>query len=130
LRSPRSAGHCTPCRLLARYSSLALTTYTTALGTLVTVPLAVQDIAGHSAHPVSLHLVACIVYLGSLGSAAGYVLWNHALGALPARTVGAYLYIRPVLTAALAATVLGERPTPATALSGLLIIAGALLSFT
>ncbi len=116
--------------LLARYSTLALTTYTTVLGTLVLIPLAVAETINHPRHPVSLLLVACGLYLGVCGSAIGYVLWNHALRLLPAGTVSAYLYIRPLFTAALAAALLDERPTGATGVGAVFIIVGAMLSFT
>lgn len=116
--------------LLARYSTLALTTYTTVLGTLVLVPLAAAETVGHHTDPVSLRLVACSLYLGVFGSALGYVLWNHALRILPAGTVSTYLYVRPLFTAVLAAALLGERPTLTTGVGGLLIIAGAALSFS
>lgn len=115
--------------LLARYSTLALTTYTTVLGTLVLVPLAAVETSSHPTHPLSLRLVACALYLGVCGSALGYVLWNQALRLLPAGTVSTYLYIRPLFTALLAAALLSERPTWASAAGGALIIVGATLSF-
>jgi len=116
--------------LLARYSTLALTTYTTALGTVVLIPLAAIETINHPSRPISLLLVACGLYLGVLGSAVGYVLWNHALRLLPAGTVSAYLYIRPLFTAILAAALLNERPTVTTGAGAALIIVGATLSFT
>jgi len=116
--------------LLARYSTLALTTYTTVLGTLVLVPLAAVETINHPSHPFSLRLVASGLYLGVGGSAIGYVLWNHALRLLPANTVSAYLYIRPLFTAILAAALLNERPTLTTGGGALLIIVGAALSLT
>ena len=114
--------------LLARYSTLALTTYTTVLGTLVLVPLAAIETINHPSHPFSLRLVAIGLYLGVGGSAIGYVLWNHALRLLPAGTVSAYLYIRPLFTAVLAAALLAERPTLTTGAGAVLIIVGATLS--
>ncbi len=116
--------------LLTRYSTLALTTYTTVLGTVVLIPLAAIETIDHPSRPVNLLLVACGLYLGVLGSAVGYVLWNHALRLLPAGTVSAYLYIRPLFTAILAAALLNERPTVTTGAGAALIILGATLSFT
>lgn len=113
--------------LLDRYSAIGLTTYTTVLGTAALFPFTVLESWGRPAQLPSLSLIGAVLYLGILGSAVGYVLWNHALRSLPAGTVGTYLYVRPLLTAVLAAVALGEQPSVLTALSGVLIVAGAAL---
>lgn len=111
--------------MMLRYSTLALTMYTTVLGTLALAPFALVEARGNPGAGLSPSILGSILYLGILGSAVGYLLWNHALRHLTAGTVGAYLYVRPVFTAVLAALVLGEHSTAITLVCGLLIAIGA-----
>ncbi|MHB1630386.1 MAG: DMT family transporter [Bacilli bacterium] len=69
-------------------------------------------------------------YLAVLGSAVGYIAWYAGVARLGAATTGAYLYLRPIVTALLAWIILGQMPTSRAVEGGLLIIGGTWMSAT
>lgn len=75
--------------------------------------------------PVDATLAA--VYLGVLPSAAGFVVWGHAVARLTVTAATAALYLVPVVALAVAGVWLGERPRPVELLGGLIGIAGVAL---
>lgn len=115
-------------RLVGRYPPLVTTTWTTLLGALFLLPLALPELLAHGWPSISLHVWLLILYLALLSSAYAYLAWYRALRVLPASQVGAYLYVRPLLTALLAMPLLGERLTIYTAIGGVLIVAGVWLT--
>jgi drug/metabolite transporter (DMT)-like permease len=68
-----------------------------------------------------------IAFLGICCSGIAYALWYGALQRLPAARVGALLYAEPIVTAVVAAYLLGEVFTLAAAVGGALILLGLLL---
>ncbi len=67
---------------------------------------------------------AAIAFLGFACSGLAYIFWYDALQALPAAQVGAFLYLEPLVSTALAAAILAEPLLPAMLLGGLLILFG------
>ncbi|MCI0519942.1 MAG: DMT family transporter [Chloroflexi bacterium] len=65
-----------------------------------------------------------VVFLGVVCSGLAYVFWYDALQALPAAQLGVFLYVEPLVAAALAAWMLGEPLLPVTLLGGAAILFG------
>jgi drug/metabolite transporter (DMT)-like permease len=63
-------------------------------------------------------------FLGIFCSGLAYIFWYDALQALPASQVGAFLYLEPLVTLAVAAAVLGEPLLWASLIGGGIILAG------
>ncbi|MEA2601577.1 MAG: hypothetical protein QOF89_2569 [Acidobacteriota bacterium] len=74
------------------------------------------------------HLTArgwgAVAFLGIACSGIAYVFWYDALTALPASQAGAFLYIEPLVTVAVAAVMLGEPVAAATLAGGGAILLG------
>ncbi|MGB8644243.1 MAG: DMT family transporter [Anaerolineae bacterium] len=65
-----------------------------------------------------------IAFLGIFCSGLAYIFWYDALKGLPASRVGVFLYIEPLITLVVAAFILAERVTIASAIGGVIIILG------
>jgi drug/metabolite transporter (DMT)-like permease len=65
-----------------------------------------------------------ILMLGVFGSGLAYIAWYDALQALPASQLGAFLNIEPLVTAVLAAFMIGEAITLISILGGAVILLG------
>jgi drug/metabolite transporter (DMT)-like permease len=65
-----------------------------------------------------------IGFLGIACSGVAYIFWYDALQALPASQVGAFLYLEPLVTTLLAASLLNESLTWATLAGGAVILLG------
>ena len=65
-----------------------------------------------------------IGFLGVACSGVAYIFWYDALQALPASQVGAFLYLEPLVTTLLAASLLNESLTWATLAGGAVILLG------
>jgi drug/metabolite transporter (DMT)-like permease len=65
-----------------------------------------------------------IGFLGVFCSGLAYVFWYDALQVVPASQVGAFLYLEPLVTAAVAAALLEEEITPMSLLGGAVILLG------
>jgi drug/metabolite transporter (DMT)-like permease len=70
---------------------------------------------------------AALVYSTLLSLVAAYLLWNRAVQKLGAAPAALYTCLMPFIATAIAALVLGERPTPVHFIGGVMIIAGVLL---
>ncbi|HUW63671.1 MAG TPA: DMT family transporter [Spirochaetia bacterium] len=102
--------------LLERYPATTVLAYTTLFGTLFLLPLSLAEL------PINFGAVTLsgwlnILYLGFFASALTYLIWNLALTRVSAVTAASYIYLIPVLTAAMAAIYYRQPP-------GLFIIAG------
>jgi len=65
-----------------------------------------------------------ILFLGVLCSGVAYIFWYDALKLLPVSKVGALLYLEPLVSMSIAASVLDERITIESLLGGVIILAG------
>lgn len=68
--------------------------------------------------------LAALAYVIACPTIGAYLLNTIALRTVPASLVAIYIYLQPILGALLAASILGERPGPATALAAAAIFAG------
>ena len=102
--------------LLERYPAITVLAYTTFAGTLFLLPLSLAELPVNFA-AVTLSGWLNIIYLGLFASAMAYLIWNLALGQVPAVTAAAYIYLIPVLTAARSPFIIGSclasTPSPA-----------------
>lgn len=67
---------------------------------------------------------SALLVLGIFGSGLAYIAWYDALQALPASQLGAFLNIEPLVTAMLAAVMIGEAITILSLAGGAIIIFG------
>jgi len=109
--------------ILQRHSSLLVTTWVLGFGALMVVPFGVGDALAAAPHlrAATWVGVAWIVMAATVGT---YALNAWALARAPASLVATYIYVQPIVGAALAAVFLGERPGAATIAGGALIAGG------
>jgi drug/metabolite transporter (DMT)-like permease len=69
-----------------------------------------------------------LAYLGVFGSLVGFTAFAYCLDELPARTVGTYAYVNPVVAVALGALILDEPLSAGLLIGGLLILVSVLVS--
>jgi drug/metabolite transporter (DMT)-like permease len=116
-------------RLMQRTGSpLLVTAYVTVFGTLALLPLSL------SSDWAALRLLSqaqwlSVIYLAVVCSGGGYLLWNYALSRLESVRAAVWLYLEPVAAFIGEALLLGVVPDALTAGGGLLIMAGALLTY-
>ena len=77
--------------------------------------------------PAGLPGVAALGYLAALATVVGSGIWTTLMRRYPAGMVAPYSLLVPVVGIALAATVLGERPTVVELVSAVVIVGGVLL---
>ena len=98
--------------LVRRYSALETATYSTVvavpiLAVFVPVELSMRGVAAASL-PMTLPVVAAVLYLGVLSTAAAWYCWYKGLEYADAGTVAVYFFAQPLVGAALGALLLGE----------------------
>lgn len=113
--------------LLLRYDPSVLLVYTTWIGTLLLLPLAMLEPSPDWA-ALSLSGWLHLFYLGLFASGLAYLLWNKALSQVPAATAGAFLYLIPLFASLMAAVFLHERLGVFTVLGGLAVLFGTYLA--
>lgn len=109
--------------ILQRHDSFVVTTWVMTFGAILVVPFGAADaIATAPALSAGAGLgIAWIVLAATIGT---YGLNAWALARAPASLVASYIYVQPVVGAALAAVFLGERPHWGAVAGGVLIAAG------
>lgn len=113
-------------RLVRQFDALTLTGYQFIVGTLVSAPvLALLAVTGEEGlgRPDLASVLAAAVS-GLVGSTAAFLLYNWALGSVPAALAGTSLTLIPVFGVAFAAIALGEPVTSRTIVAGLAVLAG------
>ncbi len=114
--------------LIRRYSALETATYSTViavpmLAVLVPIELYVRDIAIGSI-PVTLPIIAAVLYLGVLSTAVAWYCWYKGLEFADAGTVAVYFFAQPLVGAALGALFLDETVGLGFVLGGVLMAVG------
>ncbi|MGE5485830.1 MAG: DMT family transporter [Ignavibacteriales bacterium] len=110
-------------RLGARYPSVTITAAITLSG--AAGLLLISTVAGDWRRLALLSPVqwAAVVYLALVCSIMAYFAYNHALSRIEAAKASAWLYLEPVVAAALGVTLLKETAGLRTLLGGLMIVA-------
>lgn len=107
---------------VARFGAIAATTFAVWAGSIFLLMFSAGLPATVKSAP--LHATALVVYLGVFPAAIAYVLWSFVLERLPASQAVSFLYFVPVAAFVIAWVWLGETPTWATLVGGLLIVSG------
>jgi drug/metabolite transporter (DMT)-like permease len=107
-------------RLMSRYDTTTVVTWIFGFGSLGVVPFGGGVLAAH-AHALHASTWLALLYIVAFPSVGAYFLNAYALRRAPSSLVAIYIYLQPVIGALMAAVVLGERPTTATAIGGLFI---------
>ncbi|MCD6473865.1 MAG: DMT family transporter [Thermoplasmata archaeon] len=108
-------------KLLEKYDSLSLTTYTFIIGTFLFIPFIYHDVWSVK---ISTEGWAVILYLAILCSVFAYVAWYYALEKAEATEVAIFLNLIPLFAMLLAHLVLKERITILTLIGASFIIYG------
>jgi drug/metabolite transporter (DMT)-like permease len=114
-------------KMPADHDPLVSTTAGIGAALLFLAPLAAVELAVTGMPVVSVQGTGAILYLGALGSALAYWLWNHALGQMDASIAAPYLNLIPALAVGLALLV-GESIAPQQIVGGLIVALGVWLS--
>jgi drug/metabolite transporter (DMT)-like permease len=114
-------------RMAADHSWLVSTTAATSAAILLTIPLAVAEMAIEGAPHVTAGGIAAVVYLGVFAQAIAYGLWNFALERVDASVAGPYVNLVPVIGVVLALAV-GETLSPLQLAGGITVALGVWLN--
>jgi len=109
--------------VVLRTDPLVMTTWVITFGAVMVLPFGAADAAGALAH-LSLTAWLGIAWIVLAATVGTYGLNAWALARAPSSLVATYIYVQPVVGAALAAAFLGERPDWTTYAGGALIAAG------
>ena len=113
---------------VAGLSAIAVTTYSTLLGTLFLVPAAAYDLAIRPPRAIAWGSWIAVLYLGIGASALMVALWNFALRSLDASQAANFVNLVPVVGVSTAALFLGEALTVRQLIGGALVLFGVWLS--
>jgi drug/metabolite transporter (DMT)-like permease len=112
-------------RLIERYSSLTATAHILAFGTLTLLPISLLWDGPPPLLALPGGVVASVLALGLVCTAATFMMWNWALGHFPASRAGVFVNIEPVVGALLGVAILGESLGPGALVGGTLILGAA-----
>ena len=111
-------------RGLERHPAALMMFYVMLLGWLLTTALFVAQSGFHGFGHLTVKGWVALLFLGFLCSGVAYVFWYDALERIPAWRVGAFLYLEPLITVAVAAAVLGEVVRGGTMIGGAITLFG------
>jgi drug/metabolite transporter (DMT)-like permease len=109
--------------IVQRYHPLTVITWIFVFGALALVPVGVTQLWAQ-APALSSSAWLAIAWIIALPTVAAYYLNVWALQHVESSTVSTFVYLQPVMTAIMAISILGERPSPRIIPSALLIAAG------
>jgi drug/metabolite transporter (DMT)-like permease len=113
-------------KLLKKYDTIVITSYTFALGTIFYVPLVISDIYINIQH-YSMNVYIYILYLAIFCSVIGYIGWYYALKDTEASKVAVFLNLIPMF-AIIMSFLLGENITLIFIIGAIFIIYGVYLT--
>jgi drug/metabolite transporter (DMT)-like permease len=96
----------------------------------VSVPLGILEISVQGVGPVTLGVVAGVLFIGIISTALAMYLWNSAFAILDAGAASLTFFAQPVVGTILGAIFLDERVTPLFVIGGVLIGVGLIISST
>jgi drug/metabolite transporter (DMT)-like permease len=113
---------------VATADQLVVTAYSSAIGTLFLVPLALLEVRGAALPALSLQAWLSLVYLGVVSSAGGHLLYNRSLIYLDASQTATFINLAPIVGVASAVVFLGEAIVGWQLLGGALVLLGVWLT--
>lgn len=112
-------------QLVSRYDPFTVTMYVMLLSLVSVLPIGLPALAGLDVRAVRGPIWAGVAFIVVGPTAGAYLLNIWALRRTSSNAVAVYIYLQPILTAAVAPLLLtGERVTPRAAVAGLTIFAG------
>lgn len=114
--------------LFAETSPLRVTAWTFGLAALAMWAAVPFEFSRLSLRTLTLITPATLLYSALLAGAWAQIAWNEAIHRTSPTQVVVYLYLPPLVSAAVSAAILGERPRLAQALGALVIFAGLYLA--
>lgn len=112
-------------RVTTRFHVAAITCLSGALGALAFVPLALLDPVGFGTLAgASPRALAGLAYLGSLGTAVGFVLFYLGVQRIGAARASAYAVLIPLFGVSMTVPILGEGFSPVSLLGAAIVIGG------
>jgi drug/metabolite transporter (DMT)-like permease len=112
-------------KALVHYSPVVTAVYTTTIGTVGLIPLAVYETVSNGWPKGSALAWGAILYMAIVCTMIPYVLWYTALSRLKASETAVFLYLTPVVSVILSALLLDEPLTVWLLAGGALVILGA-----
>ena len=112
-------------KMLGRYSPLSTATYSTTVGALGLVPLALYEVWREGWPAGSLLSWGAVAYMATVCTVVAYALWYSALSRLRASEMAVFLYLTPIISLILSAFLLGEAITVWLLVGGALVLVGA-----
>ncbi len=109
--------------IIQRYGTMSITAMSLLIGTLPMLLLA-SPATIDTLHAMTAQQWLEMLFLAFVSSFIAMIAWTYATARLPAATVGASLYVIPVIAVFAGALFLGEAVTLTTLLGGLLILGG------
>jgi drug/metabolite transporter (DMT)-like permease len=109
-------------------SPLAITAWTTILGTPVLVAAGLPDMLAMNWAATSIGGWGGVLYSSLLSLIFAYVLWNRSIRVVGSNRTAIFACVTPLVATGTAVLVLGERPAPAQLAGGALVLVGVLLS--
>jgi len=116
--------------LTRRFSPFLLTTYNSSIAALVTLPLFLWANSRHTTFTQILHLpaVSILIFIVLILSIGMYLLYQWGIKHTSSLTAGTTIYLSPLVSAAVAIPILGERLTPHLLFGGSAILIGVYLA--
>lgn len=111
-----------------RYDALSLNTIIFVLGAAMMLPFSVRKLVAVRWNALPENAWWGIAFIITCGSVLAYLIYAFALTELTATRVAAFAYLQPVIAAALAVWLLGERLTTQVIGGGVLILLGVYLT--
>jgi len=111
-------------KTLNRHSPLFITVYTSIIGTILLIPVALLASSPDKLFTLSINGWLGLLYLAVLCSVFGYSAWSYSLEKLDASKVAIFNYLIPLFAVVLSYLFLGESLTPYSAFGAFLIFAG------
>jgi drug/metabolite transporter (DMT)-like permease len=114
-------------RVLAVDHPATVTTYAMLIGTVLLLPAAAVEGLVPAIERLDWQLLGLVVFLGVLGGAVAFLLWNWALSRLTPTQVAVYVNLNPIVAALLGVGLLGERRSALFLLGFAAVVTGVLL---
>ncbi|MBI4393469.1 MAG: DMT family transporter [Euryarchaeota archaeon] len=114
--------------LLSRYQPLTIAAWTFIFGSISITAIAVPDLLVWDALSMPTDAWLAILYIVAFPTVTTYYLNNWALKRVSSSHVSSFIYLQPLVTAALAISFLGETIMQETVVGGALVLAGVFLA--
>lgn len=113
---------------VAQYDSIVITTFVTAIGALLLLPLAVFELWNRELPQAGLNAWIGALYLGVFASGLGYLLYNYSLKQMAASQVGVFTNLIPIVGVLTGVVALGEPLSWQAILGGVIVMVGVALT--